>query len=104
MDVYSVKLNCCESGRKRSKGQLVHESLKEVLVMSQLFGLLPVRGITQSDPKKLSFTWKAKRVCYTLVLGTLALFVALMAIVHLVFTGVHIRNCSKYIRCSFSKS
>lgn len=38
-----------------------------VLVIAECFGMMPVRGVTRSHPRYLSFSWTSFRTIYCLV-------------------------------------
>ncbi|XP_068086409.1 uncharacterized protein [Anabrus simplex] len=45
----------------------IHRSMTSLLVTAQLFGLMPVQGITAPSPSRLRFHWRSLRVLYCLV-------------------------------------
>nr|WKF45126.1 gustatory receptor 18 [Podabrus annulatus] len=53
--------------------QSIHHSIKFTLILGQVFGLMPVNGITNSSEKAVKFQWKSWRVVYTafIILSTL---------------------------------
>ncbi|EDW70117.2 gustatory receptor 64e, isoform C [Drosophila virilis] len=59
------------------------EAIKPVLIIAQVFALMPVRGITSKHAEDLSFSWMSLRSCYSMIVivsfgivsGFMALFV-----------------------------
>ncbi|TDG48489.1 hypothetical protein AWZ03_005033 [Drosophila navojoa] len=62
------------------------EAIKPVLIIAQIFALMPVRGISSKCAEDLSFRWQSFRSCYSLVVivlfgissGFMAMFVILV--------------------------
>lgn len=45
-----------------------HQDLKYILLTAQIFGVLPVEGVTDNDVTKLKFRWCTFRVFYSIFL------------------------------------
>lgn len=57
----SVKnLQHCSQSSSTTMGTF-HEAIKPILVIAQLFGVLPVENITAKDPSTMKFRWKSLR-------------------------------------------
>lgn len=71
--------------------------LRYVLILAQIFGILPVYGISFDDPLKLKFSWQSWRVLYACWLILATFFVAFMAFFNLCSNDFELNNLSKYL-------
>lgn len=63
-----------------------HEAISPVLVMAQLFGVMPVCGVREPDLNLMEFKWKCFRTIYSL---TILLGLLIMTFITLYWTFTH---------------
>ncbi|XP_055641419.1 gustatory receptor for sugar taste 64f-like [Toxorhynchites rutilus septentrionalis] len=64
-----------------------HDAIAGLLVMAQLFAVMPVCGILSKDPKKLTFIWTSKRALYTYAMCLGTVFLSVNAVTRLFDRG-----------------
>lgn len=62
-----------------------HDAIAGLLLMAQLFAIMPVCGIFSKDPKKFHFSWTSKRAIYTYIMCLGTVFLSVNAIIRLFF-------------------
>ncbi|EFN77949.1 Putative gustatory receptor 64f [Harpegnathos saltator] len=63
-----------------------HCAIAPVLVLAQLFGILPVSGLLQLTPSKLRFAKFSPRTAYTTFITTMVLVMAILSNIHMIRT------------------
>lgn len=53
---------------KFNQGQSFHQAVVPILVTAQIFGLMPVTGISSSTPYGLWFKWRSIRTCFCFII------------------------------------
>lgn len=73
----------------------MHTSIKFMIILAQLFALLPVNGIGSSRPSYLKFTWWSCRMVYTGFLFSSTVFIVLMGFYHMLLEGLRFDSIGK---------
>ncbi|XP_011881611.1 PREDICTED: gustatory receptor for sugar taste 64e-like [Vollenhovia emeryi] len=63
-----------------------HCAMGPILVIAQLFGVLPVSGICKPSPSQLKFEKFSFRTIYTVFINALVLVMAILAVIHMITT------------------
>ncbi|XP_036150791.1 gustatory receptor for sugar taste 64b-like, partial [Monomorium pharaonis] len=63
-----------------------HCAIGSILVLAQLFGILPVSGICSPSPLQLKFVKFSFRTIYTIFISVLVLIMAILSVVHMIKT------------------
>lgn len=74
----------------------LQRQLKYTLMLCQVFGILPVSGVSYDDPLKLKFSWCSWRISYTISLIVVTFFTVFMAFYNLCTSDFNLSNLSKY--------
>ena len=90
-------LNCLRliQGRKSSQVKIksFHQAIGPILVIGQIFGLMPIQGILGKDIDSLKFRWISLRTIYSIFFLTSGTIEATMVVVRLVRMGL----CLNYV-------
>ncbi|KYN20635.1 hypothetical protein ALC57_07007 [Trachymyrmex cornetzi] len=57
-----------------------------ILVIAQLFGILPVSGILMPSPLQIKFVKFSVRTIYSVFISGMVLFMAMLSIIHMIKT------------------
>ena len=76
---------------------LFHVNIRWILVMAQIFGLLPVRGVTSHKLENLVFTWCSKRVALALVVIIGSTFTMVMSLYRIFLVGYTLHRMSEFV-------
>lgn len=75
--------------------KLTHRSIKFVIIMAQIFGLMPVNGVISNNPSYLRFTYRSFKFVYSTLFLIGSIAVALIGINHSLAEGWAFGDLSK---------
>lgn len=73
----------------------VKQKNKKVLAVAQLFGVMPVAGISNTNPANLSFQWKTFRTVWSFMYILCGFSVGTMTLRRLIKIGITAKNIGK---------
>lgn len=60
-----------------SKGDSFHEATQKILAVAQIFGIMPVKGITSKSFYDIKFSWKSIQSIYSIIVMISTFFVSI---------------------------
>lgn len=78
----------------KTKEKNFHKSIAFVLILGQLFGMMPIQGVTGPSYRSLYFTWASFRVLYNILLIIGIIFALYASIYDVILSEANIDKIS----------